>query len=87
MVPTGAFACNARYNVSVLKTGMAGLDSPLSPRQGNRIWKKRWRNSTPSGNKHNEHALSGHGFPFAKVGVAVGRHDKCGHPGHHAVLA
>ena len=48
--------------------------------KGNRIWKKRWRNPTPCGNKHNGHPLSGHGLPFPKVDVAVGRHDKCGHP-------
>ena len=34
--------------------------------QGNRIWNKTMAESHPSGNKHNGHALSGHGCPFPR---------------------
>ena len=60
---------------------------PAQKTRGTAFGKKRWRNPTPSGNKHNGHALSGHGFPFPKVGVAVGRHDNCGHPAQKTELS
>ena len=78
------WACVVRARVPLSQGGRCGgsscqMRSPCLHSQGNRIWKKRWQNPTPSGNKHNGHALSGHGFPFPKVVVAVGRHAKCGH--------
>ena len=59
---------------------MPNAGYPVWPCRGTAFGKKRWRNPAPSGNKHNGHALTGHGFPFPKVGVAVDSHAKCGYP-------